>query len=241
MTIINQRWPRDICPQACTFGRTRNDILQRSPRTQQRSVIRTGGRPLWSAQCTWMLPNSDRLAKLRYWLEELDGFAGSAQLWDFASPYPFGLNLAVTGTADVKIFWSHLGARAPFTFAGFPSFWQLDSFLTAGSGLAAGATSIPLTGLPANGLVCVQGQYVQIGRRLYLATATIQADASGNATLTISPGLIDAVASGTEIRFAEAACEMQLAEQNFDSSARAGEGLITVSATFVESVTDVTP
>jgi len=240
MTIINQRWPRDICPQSCTFGRTRNDISQQSPRTRQRSLIRTGGRPLWSARVSWALPNSDRLAKLRYWLEELEGFGGSVQVWDFASPYPYGLNLSPTGQpGELKIFWSYLGNRAPFTLAGFPSFWVLDSFLTLGAGYSAGATSIALSGLTTGGLVCVQGQYVQIGRRLYLAAATVTADGGGNATLTITPGLVDAVTIGTEVRFAEAACEMQLAEQNFDASARAGDGLITVSATFIESVTDV--
>jgi hypothetical protein len=238
MTIINQRWPRDICPKTCVFGRSRNDISQTSPRSRQRSVIRTGGRPLWSARCTWELPNGDRLAKLRYWLEELDGFYGSVQLWDFSSPYPFGLNLSAGG--EIRTFWSYLGNRAPFNYAGLPALWALDSFSTLAAGYSAGATSIALTGLGANRLVCVQGQYIQIGRRLYIATATIESDASGNANVTFSPGLVDAVSSGTAVRMAEAACEMQLAEQNFDQSGRAGDGLVSVSATFLESATDVT-
>lgn len=240
MTIVNQRWPREICPQSCAFERSRNDIAQQSPRTRQRSIIRTGGRPLWSAQCSWLLPNGAKLAKLRYWLEALDGFSGSVQVWDFASPYPFGLNLATSDTEMSRIFWSYLSTRAPFSFAGMPSFWALDSYLTLGAAVAAGATSIPLSGLTPSGLVCVQGQYIQIGRRLYLCADGATADGSGNATVTILPALIDAAPIGTEVRFAEAACEMQLAEQSFGASASAGEGFISVSATFVESVTDVT-
>lgn len=229
MPIINQRWPRDICPNSCTFGRTRNDFVQTSPRTRQRHVIRTGGRPLWSAQCTWQLPQGVKLGKLRYWLEELDGFVGSVQLWDFAAP-------RVTGSALFNwvpdLTW-YVGA--------IPAFWSLDTFLTLGSSLTAGETSIPLTGLIPSQLVCVQGQYIQIGRRLYLCASTVVADGGGNATVVIVGGLVDAVSAGAEIRFAEAACEMQLVEPTFEQSSKFGDGLTTISATFIESVTDVTP
>ena len=238
MTIINQRWPRDLCPNSCRFGRSRNDIAQTSPRTRQRSVIRTGGRPLWSAECTWFFPNGDRLAKLRYWLEELDGLTGSVQIWNFNSPFPYGLQLSA-GNGNIRTFWSYLGNRAPFSYAGLPALWALDSFSTLGTSYAAGATSIVLGGLGANRLVCVQGQYIQIGRRLYLCAATVESDASGNATIAITPGLIDAAPSGTVVRMAEAACEMQLAEQNFDESGRYGDGFVSATATFIESQTDV--
>lgn len=239
MAIINQRWPRDIRPEICSFGRTRNDIRQTSPRTRQASVIKLG-RPLWSAECSWSLGNTEKLAKLRYWLEALEGYNGSAQIWDFASPFPWGLNLATSGVETTRWFWSYLSTRSPFTYAGLPAYWEADSMLTLPGAHAAGATSINLTGLSAGGLVCVQGQYVQIGRRLYLCADTVTANGSGAATVPIVPGLAVAAAAGTEVRFAEAACEMQLAEQNFDSRSRAGEGLTVVSAKFIESVTDVT-
>lgn len=228
MPIINQKWPRDICPQACSFGRTRNDIVQQSPRTRQRSVIRTGGRALWSAQCTWRLPQGTKLGKLRYWLESLEGLSGSAQIWDFAAPRVTG---SATFTFVPNLTW-YTGA--------IPAFWSLDTFLTLGSALVAGVTAIPLTGLAASTLVCVQGQYVQIGRRLYLCAATIVSDGAGAAVVPILGGLVDDAAIGTEIRFAEAACEMHLAEQSFDQSSSFGDGMTVVSATFIESVTDVT-
>ncbi len=84
----------------------------------------------------------------------------------------------------------------------------------------------------------MKGQYVQVGRRLYIAADTATADVSGATTLTLVSGLISAVAAGTDVRLVEAACEMRLDNQDFEASAQAGAGLISVSATFVETWTD---
>jgi len=239
MAIINERWPIDLAPKTCVFGRTRNDAPQISPVTRKRKIIRRG-RPLWSAKCTWELPNTERLARLRFLLESLDGFNGSAQLWDFASPYPAGLTLATPGDVESeRLYWTHLGVRSPWTWAGMPSHWTAGATVSASAG-AAGATSVTLSGLAPNSIAAVQGQYVQIGRRLYLAAAGAMSDAGGVATVQITPGLISAVSAGTTSRLVFAACEMQLAEQDFDSSATAGDGAVSISATFIESVEDVT-
>lgn len=239
MPIVNERWPRDLCPEACRYGRSRNDHLQESPRTRNTSVIRQG-RPLWTATVSWSLPNGDRLAELRYWLESLDGFAGSVQVWDFNCPYPYGLNLAYG--ASSRTFWSYNGAQAPWSYAGFPSHWSLDSEISVASFVGAGATAVPVTGGDPSKLLCLKGQYVQVGRRLYLAAETTQTDGSGDGTIQLVPTqplLADADA-GDPVRLAEAACEMHLIDQNWDESGRAGEGLISVSAQFRETVQDFT-
>lgn len=236
MAIINQRWPRELAPESCAFGRSRNDVIQTSPRTRQEHII-AQGRPLWSAECSWALPNADKLARLRYWLEALEGFRGSAQIWDFASPYPFGLELVTSGTEPSRIFWTYLDNRAPWSWSGLPSHWQLDATVPA-SAAAAGATSINLTGLAANTLAAVQGQYIQIGRRLYLVAATVSTDGTGAATITLAQPLLAAVSGGDPVRLVEAACEMRLASQEWDSRSRAGDGLTVVSAKFIETSQD---
>lgn len=239
MAIVNQRWPRDICPDTCVFGRSRNDVRQSSPRSRKATIVRQG-RPLWSARLSWSLPNTERLAKLRYWLEALDGFNGSVQIWNFGSFRPEGITLATTDSEGQRIFWTHLGTRAPFTYFSLPSHWVLDSTVPVAVAAAANATSIQLSGLAASAIAAVQGQYIQIGRRLYLVTALATTNGSGAATISITPGLIEAAAVGDPVRLVEAACEMQLVEQNWDENARANDGLISVSASFLESVSNVT-
>lgn len=239
MAIVNQRWPRDLCPQTCVFQRPRNDIRQESPRTRDSTVIRQG-RPLWGARISWVLPNTERLAKLRYYLEALDGFGGSVQIWDFNSFRPEGLTLPTADAETARVLWVHLGTRVPWSYAGLPSHWALDGTFTVAADAAAGATSVSFTGLQPDSLAVVQGQYVQIGRRLYLAAETASTDGSGNVTIQLVRPLVSAAPTGTVARFAEAACEMELIDQNFDQSSRAGEGMVTVSAAFLETVKDKT-
>lgn len=175
---------------------------------------------------------------MRYWLECLDGHAGSVQIWNFASPYPFGLDLATSDAEMQRIFWTHLGTRSPWTWAGLPSHWALGSTVALGADATAGDTSISVTGLDASKIAVVQGQYVQVGRRLYIATATTSSDASGDATITITPGLLADASTGAEVRLVEAACEMFLLDKEIEESAAAGGGFSQVSATFRETVAD---
>ena len=211
MPILNVRWPREYAPETCRFGRARNDIAQESPRTRNRKIIRQG-RPLWSAELSWTLPNNSSLAALRYWLEGLDGFNGSVQIWDFASPRP---------------------EHSPS-----PAHWAEGVVLTLGTAALANATSIALTGLTPSTIAALQGQYVQIGRRLYLVAADVTASGGGAATINIVTPLIAAAPIGTEVRFSEAACDMELISQEFSGSARAGDGFVSVSANFRETVVD---
>lgn len=242
MAIINQRWPRDLCPETCVFGRERFDIRQVSPRTQKATIIRPGARPLYTAECTWRLPNTRKLAKLRYWLEQLDGFSGSVQIWDFANPYPFGIELATgpSGLGEIRTSWTYLGNDSLWTLGGLPTHWTIAAPVTLAASAAAGATTLSLTGLEASKVATIQGQYIQVGRRIYLAASDVNSSVSGTATVTLQSPLLAAASSGATVRLAEAACEMQLVDQNISGRATAGNGETVVTAKFVESVEDVT-
>lgn len=240
MTLINYRWPRDLCPETCVFGASRNDVIQRNPNTRKTKVY-ARGRRLWSAKCSWTLPNDESLAKLRYILDSLDGYAGSVQLWDFTSPYPQGLTLATPGDIEpVRIWWTYNNVRAPWTFAGLPTHWTLGNTVSLSTSLSAGATFIELTGLAPSTIAVVQGQYVQVGRRLYLAKVGATSNAGGVAVVELTSGLISAATAGDPVRLVEAGCEMQRDEQNYEISMTAGNGFASVSASFVETVEDFT-
>lgn len=211
MAIVNKRWPADLAPETCTFSRSRNDILQRSPRSRQTSVI-VQGRALWGCRLSWSLPNGATLAKLRRWLERLEGFKGSVQLWDFTSPRPEGF--------------------AP------PAHWAAGATCTVGAAASAGARIVVLSGLTPSVIAVVAGQYVQIGRRLYLAADDATATGGGTCVVHLETPLIESVPHGETVRLAEAGCEMHLVVQDIDTTSRAGDGLVTVSASFSETVVD---
>lgn len=84
MPILNTRWPEGLAPDRCHFGRSRNDILSISPYTRQEHLIKRG-RPLWKTSLSWSVHTKALEAELRYYLDELEGFAGAVYLWDFAS------------------------------------------------------------------------------------------------------------------------------------------------------------
>lgn len=235
MAIINQRWPTTLLPQSCKFGRTRNDVRQYSPRTRQDTVI-TMGRPLWTAECTWRVAqNTATAAALRRWLEALDGFRGSVQIWDFSAPQN------TTGYPAQAINWVNGGVAYWWINGGILYPWNNSITRTANAAATAGATSVALAGFAASQVgAVIMGQYIQIGRRLYLSDTDVNANGSGVATVTLQTPLLANVANGDTIRLSAAACEMQLASQDWSGSATAGGGFVDVTATFIESVDDVT-
>lgn len=238
MAIINQRWPSDLMPETCAFGPSRNDAALVAPYTRQTTVIKRG-RPLWTAKCAWRFPNSDKLAKLRYWLEALDGFSGSVQVWDFSSPYPAGVTLGVS-TTPRQLFWTNTGTNYVFTSGALPYQWTAGNSVPAAAGAAIGATSVNVSGLTPSTLACLLGQYIQVGRRLYISAASVTSDGSGNATLQLLRPLISAVVAGDPVYVVQAACEMRMANQDWSNSTTAGDGTTTVSAEFIETVQDYT-
>lgn len=213
MAIINQRWPDTLSPETCRFGRSRNDVPQVSPRTRQTTLIRMG-RPLWAADLSWSLQSGETLDELRYWLEALDGFAGSVQLWNFAAPYPRAIGAAV------------------------PTHWALGATVQVAANAALNATSVQLKGLQASSPAVVKGQRVQFARRAYVVAASASSDGSGNVTITLLSGLLAAVVTNDAVRLSQAGCEMRMESSDFDETGDAGSGLIRVSASFVETVVD---
>jgi hypothetical protein len=244
--ILNTRWPRTLIPKSCTFGRTRNDVIQVSPASRQTTVIRRG-RPLWTAKLTWEVGADWRGELLRYWLEGLDGANGSVQIWDFHAQSIVGLPSSVTQPSGTQLKWSNAGTVYSWTSGGTTYSWT-DSTLyglsgsvslpTAQSAAAIGAYSLQVNNLPASVIVAFQGGYVQIGRRLYTLASNAATDTTGSTTITVQQSILSAVSAGDPIRFVEAACEMRLMDQNFDAAAQAGEAFRVVTASFIETASD---
>lgn len=238
--FTNVRWPRDICPQSCIFTRSRNDVRQISPRTRQDYIIRNG-RPLWFADCTFKFGNDSRLAKLRYWLEKLEGHAGSVQVWDFNAPYPYGIDFGFGALSlyERHTLWTYGGNQYGYAWAGLPSHWVGGAIVFADGTAAIGATTINLKNLQASRPACITGQYIQIGRRLYLCAADVVAWSSGKATIQLTSPLLEAVADGADVRLVEAACEMRMTSQSWQQTGDANSGQVSVRVTFEETAENV--
>lgn len=236
----NVRWPRDLCPQSCTFTRSRNDVRQESPRTRSAYVI-VNGRPLWTADVTFKFGNGSKLAKLRYWLEKLEGYRGSVQLWDFNAPYPYGIDFGFGALSmyERHTLWTNGGTQYGFSWAGLPSHWVGGAIVLADGAAVIGATSVPLKNLQASKIACITGQYIQIGRRLYICAADKTADGAGKATIELTSPLLANIANGADVRLVEAACEMQMTSQEWGQAGDANSGQTSVRVTFQETAEDV--
>lgn len=238
--FVNVRWPTAIRPTSCTFGKSRNDIAQESPRTRKRTFIQRG-RPLYYAELTWRYPQTSKLAHLRYFLDRLEGFAGSVQIWNFASPYPYGIDYGYGAPPNYnrRTLWTNSGSQTPFTWTGLPSHWVSGATVTVNANAAVGATSVIVQGLQASKPAVVAGQYVQFGRRLYIAAADANSNGGGVATIELTSGLLAAANAFDTARLVEAACEMELIDQDISEAADASDGMVSVRARFRETVEDV--
>ena len=82
------RWPSNLHPTSCAFGRTRNPAAQTGAGVPfHYAPERQGSRPLWFAECTFELP-SDKLRQFRATLETMDGQRAPYVMGDWANIYP---------------------------------------------------------------------------------------------------------------------------------------------------------
>ena len=85
MTILlATNWPSTLPPATCEFGRSRNHVEQRSPRSRLPTVV-VQARPLWACSLSWRLPATSA-NELRWHLENLEGRRGTVLFPDFNAP-----------------------------------------------------------------------------------------------------------------------------------------------------------
>lgn len=111
--------------------------------------------------------------------------------------------------------------------------------VTAQSLAAVGATSVATTGWTPSTAVMAAGDYVQLGRRLYLAASAVTSNGSGVATIALDRPLLEAVAAGAEVNYRLPACEMRMIDDAWTGARDAEDGLMSVRATFLETVENV--
>ena len=107
---------------------------------------------------------------------------------------------------------------------------------------AVGATTVAIRGFPlVAGQQLRRGERIQFGRRLYLIDQTTNINAAnGLANAIISTPLLTAVAPNDVVTIPRASCEMQLVRGSWSASGSAGDGFLTASAEFIETVSDYT-
>ncbi|MEQ1651923.1 MAG: hypothetical protein ABL897_05490 [Hyphomicrobium sp.] len=164
------------------------------------------------------------------------------QIWNFASPYPFGIDIGVNadGSSNVRTKWVYLSQQYGFVASGLPTQWSVAGALPKlYFAAAAGATSITVAGIDVGSYAVIQGQYIQIGRRIYIAAADSIGNSFGRAVITLQTPLLSALAFGVTVRLVEAACEMQMIGGTFSEDASAEDGFSMVRASFIETVEDL--
>jgi hypothetical protein len=238
MTIIAERWPIELCPSRCTFGRSRNDKLQLSPRTERETII-VQGRAKWQCKLTWDHHQHVNLPELRRFLDGLDGHRGSVILWDFEFPYSL-IEAAKTATPviapDTRLYWSNGGST--FSWSNGTG-TNIFTYALTPTLIPAGSTLVPLMSMPPSATLLKRGEYIQFGRRLYLLKSDLVADSEGFGSAEISTALITDADESTEVRVTRAGCEFRLARQSWESEREAGNPFGKFSAEFVETEYDV--
>lgn len=104
---------------------------------------------------------------------------------------------------------------------------------------AAGATSVPTFGWPFSVRVLNENDFVQLGRRLYVVTANVDSNGSGVATIPLMTPLRTAAAASSPVIFIRPGCEMRLTSREWSGERSSDEGLWSLSAQFLETVTNV--
>lgn len=241
---VAQRWPSEVCPETCEFGRSRNDILQRSSTSRQEFVVRRG-RPLWTATLTWDLTIT-RERTLRYWLDTLQGHRGSVILWDFKAPFPAERAIAMTLQASPSfriqplVYRTWLNGTNTHLWVNSGSSFYWTNPMTTTVGMTSVTLSIPPQALATP--ILRQGDYIQLKRRLYIVASDV----------TTSPGvpfvivplttpILDELVNTDDVRIIEAGCEMMMVSQDWSSSRSAGNAFSKATATFIETTSNYSP
>jgi hypothetical protein len=230
-------WPSSLIPMSCTFGRSRNPFLQIS-QTSRHAIVSERGRPLWFAECEWELLPS-QIPLMRRTMEAMQGQASDYIIWDFANSYPT-YSSAITMPAYPR--WSYSSSRPQWTYTSIQSNWvyagvdytSFESSLRLIGSSPLGATSIAVSGFPPDTLVLARGDFIGIGEGLYLVGAAVTSNAAGGAIITLTTPLLTAATYATTITLTAAGCPMYRVDSNWESARAWDDGLLHVSAKFLE-------
>lgn len=99
---------------------------------------------------------------------------------------------------------------------------------------SVGATSITVSGCPANSLILIKGDLIQIDEYLYIVGNDVLTSAAGVATITLTTGLVVAATVATAIRLTEPGCRMRLVGGDWGTERQWDDGLFRASAQFLE-------
>jgi hypothetical protein len=232
--LIAERWPDALCPTACLFGRSRNDIEQVSSRSRFKTIV-AQGRPLWTCELTFAKGSGVDLSELRWYIEGLQGKRGTVMLWDWNVDFPTGTGSIGGTSAVIPLHWSN--GASTFTWSGSKT-WTAPGSFSVYQYSAVGTFNIYVKGLLPNQRVLARGDYIQVGKRLYLVDDDAISTPSGHATVTLMTPLISQANSGSEIRLYRAACEMSLANQEWGIRGQGGNPYREVTLSFIETVED---
>lgn len=232
--VLPKRWPADLRPFSCEFGRSYNDEVHVSPRSRYETVV-VRGRPLWTCQMSFQRIHYVDQHHLRQLLEGL-GRQNAIEVWDFTVEAPQGSGLATDGAVDEILSpWEHLGSGVLWDDGADGMHWVAGANAMATAEAAAGTLSVAVSGLNTSSLILASGDYVQVGRRLYLCAENLFSDEFGAGTLILQTPLIETAPIGETVRLYRAGCEMRVASAEWVQSRSADDPFISVQVDLVET------
>ena len=232
---MTARWPTNLYPSSCMFGRSRNPAVQTSAASGH-AYEWPRGQPLWTAQCTFEITPAI-YGEFVDTIETADGMRVPWLVHDFANPWPCLDSNIQRATGYV---WA--GTSAPFKWIRTATRYNWIRRAIDYSALspavvfntAAGSYSIIISGFTAYKMTLVRGDLIEIDERLYMLQRSIVSDASGRATLILSTPLLALATAASVVKIVKPACVMRVDSHTWSSQRPWNDPMSSATLKFVE-------
>lgn len=216
-------WPSDQILQAISGNFRLSNIsgLSTSPYTGAHKAASLG--QIWVANLTFHIPDLREVHLMQGFLDLLEGPVNPVRIYDRWRPVPIPL----------------AGGKSPFSDG---SYFTDGTGWTDGYGpmlmaaVAQGANYLTMDGLPASTECFRRGDLIGIGGYLYELKYGVTANVSGEAGVTVHPGLRAGAAADDPVTLYRPTVPMRLATDADAAINRSGNHGEPFSLTFVEDV-----
>lgn len=236
--VVPRRWPATICPNFCEFGRSRFHTLQNQNASGYETTVNIEARPLWGCRLSWERIEDVDAQRLQGLLDQLSECRVAIQIWDFTARGRRGSGSVVSGsnTKYRPVLWQRGSTQRGWQYFGKSIPWSGNGAARARAAVA-GSLSVEVYGLASSSRIALSGDYIQIGRRLYLLTQDLVSNSGGVAMAYLDWPLLSDVATADPVLLDQAACEM-IMQGEWTGSRSSGDSFTEFSAEFIETQTD---
>lgn len=216
-------WPSDQALQAIsgTFRLSNISALSSSPYTGAHKAASLG--QLWVASLTFSIFELAEVHLMQGFLDMLEGPVNPVRIYDRWRPFPKALHGGVSAFSDGSLFSDGTG-------------WTDGYGPILLAAVAQGANVITMEDLPVSTECFRRGDLIGIGGYLYEIKIGVTANSSGQAAVTIQPGLRAGAAIGDPVTLYRPTVPMRLASDADAAINRSGNHGEPFNLTFVEDI-----